>query len=77
MLGTGGRLYLDGDLGEVGCNYGVHTDTGWWVTLMEEVPVVVALPIQVPGDIPGNVGFLLMVSTPSVIGVGPEKPRLM
>lgn len=31
MLGTGGRLYLDGDLGEKGCNYGVHIDTGWWV----------------------------------------------
>ena len=30
MLGTGGRLYLDGDLGESGCNFGVHTTTGWY-----------------------------------------------
>eukprot|EP00752_Nemacystus_decipiens_P013024 g11522.t1 len=30
MLGTAGRLYLDGDMGFFGCNYGVHTDTGWY-----------------------------------------------
>lgn len=29
VLGNGGRVYLDGDLGEGGCNYGVHTTTGW------------------------------------------------
>ncbi|CAM9671683.1 unnamed protein product [Scytosiphon promiscuus] len=30
MLGNGGRIYLDGNLGETGCNYGVHTSTGWF-----------------------------------------------
>ncbi|CAN0043462.1 unnamed protein product [Ectocarpus sp. 12 AP-2014] len=30
LLGGGGRVYLDGDLGKKGCNYGVHFDTGWF-----------------------------------------------
>ncbi|CBJ26807.1 expressed unknown protein [Ectocarpus siliculosus] len=30
LLGSGARVYLDGDLGEKGCNYGVHFDTGWF-----------------------------------------------
>ncbi|CAN0097524.1 unnamed protein product [Ectocarpus fasciculatus] len=30
LLGSGGRVYLDGDLGKPGCNYGVHFDTGWY-----------------------------------------------
>lgn len=34
LLGTGGRLYLDGNLGDLGCNYGVHINTGWWVKLV-------------------------------------------
>lgn len=29
LLGNGGRIYLDGNLGYPGCNYGVHTNTGW------------------------------------------------
>lgn len=37
MLGTGGRLYLDGNLGEMGCEYGVNINTGWWVNLVEFV----------------------------------------
>lgn len=54
MLGTGGRLYLDGDLGEGGCKFGVHTDTGWWVTLMETgsgegTPALAPLPYTSSG----------------------------
>ncbi|CAM9902052.1 unnamed protein product [Ectocarpus sp. 12 AP-2014] len=30
LLGSGARVYLDGDLGKKGCNYGVHFDTGWF-----------------------------------------------
>lgn len=31
LLGRGGKLFLDGNLGEKGCEYGVHIKTGWWV----------------------------------------------
>eukprot|EP00904_Undaria_pinnatifida_P006044 jgi/Undpi1/256/HiC_scaffold_1.g00253.m1 len=30
LLGQGAKLYLDGDFGVQGCNYGVHIDTGWF-----------------------------------------------
>lgn len=29
LLGSGGKIFFDGDLGNPGCNYGVHTNTGW------------------------------------------------
>lgn len=29
VLGTGGKIYVDGNLGKEGCNYGVHISTGW------------------------------------------------
>lgn len=32
LLGRAGKLYLDGNLGGKGCEYGVHIKTGWWVT---------------------------------------------